>query len=91
MLHVRKEHNMGSQPYILIVIYFVGLATICTLVLARKESARTFQQAQQVEQTERFNISEIKKNAVSYGLLAAVFAFFLVLTIVLQHDTAQHT
>jgi hypothetical protein len=80
---------MGSIPYILIVIYFLGLVSICVFVLARHDSSRTFQQAQQARQAEHINLSEVKKNAVSYGLLAAVFAFFLVLTVVLQHDTAD--
>ena len=82
---------MGSIPYILIVIYFVGLVSICTFVLARHDSSRTFQQAQQASKGRHLSVSEIKKNVVSYGLLAAVFAFFLVLTVVLQHDTARHT
>jgi hypothetical protein len=82
---------MESIPYILVVIYFVGLASICVLVLARHDSSRTFQQAQQASKAGRINLSEVKKNAVSYGLLAAVFAFFLVLTVVLQHDTTRHT
>lgn len=82
---------MGAIPYILVVIYFLGLASICTLVLARHDSSRTFQEAQQASKGKHLSLSEVKKNAVSYGLLAAVFAFFLVLTVVLQHNTTRHT
>jgi len=81
---------MAAIPYILIVLYFLGLASICVLVLARHDSSRTFQQAQQAEQAGHISLSELKKNAVSYGLLAAVFAFFLVLTFVLRQDNTTH-
>ena len=81
---------MSSIPYILVLVYFLGLVAICTLVLSRHDSSRTIQQAKQAQQSKQKIASALMKNAVSYGFLTALFAFFLVLTVVLQHDTSKN-
>lgn len=77
---------MAHIPYILIAVYFLGLVLLCIFVLARPDSSLSTQEKRQ--QKARSKVS-LTKNMPAYGLLAALFAFFLVLTVVLNHDTSQ--